>query len=184
MDNQNQENRVKMTDEEYVGNVITLSSEYLTIIERIETAQVEHKRDIVRDLSNAGLALLGGILTIATVAPALMRTPLAVFIGAAIVLLSVILAFYVRIKIGRRFTRIIDKQYNDFSMRTTAARKLIWNQDYQKAKFEMENDLKNTPFDSEDFPRSLAISDIIIAILLLSGAALIVTGLIFNISIN
>lgn len=175
-----------MTKAEILQQMLTMSAEYVTVVEKIETAKSEQKRDIMRDLANTGLALLGGVLTLATVGQQFIRTPGAVYTGTVIVSIAVIMAFYFRIKIGRRFTKFIDKQYNEYSTRANAIRGVMsaLPENAERSQFELNKVIEEYPFSSGPLPRMLGIGEIIISIILFIGSIFTVTGLVFSIVVN
>lgn len=174
------------TNAEIHNMMINISAEYVTVVEKIETAKLDQKRDIMRDLSTAGLALLGGVLTLATVGQQFIRTPAAVYLGAGIVSLAVIAAFFFRIRISRRFTKLIDKQYGDYSARANAIRGVMsaTQENAQYAQFELDKTIQDYPFNSESLPRILAVSEIIVSIVLFIGTVITIVGLVFNVTVK
>ncbi|MDN5275787.1 MAG: hypothetical protein JWN33_436 [Candidatus Saccharibacteria bacterium] len=174
------------TRTEMLNMMINISAEYVTVVEKTETAKLDQKRDIMRDLSNAGLALLGGVLTLATVGQQFIRTPAAVYTGVSVVALAVITAFFFRIRISRRFTKLIDKQYNDYSTRANAIRGVMSSpqENEQRAQFELDRTIQDYPFSSEPLTRMLSISEIIVSLALFIGTIITAAGLVLSINIS
>lgn len=183
MDNQS---TTPPTKAELLSMMINISAEYVTVVEKTEIAKLDQKRDIIRDLSNAGLALLGGVLTLATVGQQFIRTTAAVYTGVSIVALAVIIAFFFRIRISRRFTKLIDKQYNDYSTRANAIRGVMSASpdNEERARFELDRTIQDYPFNSEPLTRMLAVSEIIVSITIFIGIIITAAGLVLNITVN
>jgi hypothetical protein len=101
MQEQYENNERRETERNTIASVdetISLTREGADRIVSIANNVMETRNGILRDTSNAALAVLGGVLTILTVAPQLIKTPIMIGIGIALITISAVGSFYTRYK--------------------------------------------------------------------------------------
>ncbi len=171
----------EMTDNEIVDGLHKIEAEYLASVEKLGTVHVEQKSGILRDLSTAGLAVIGGALTFATVGERLLKTPVIFYIGAAIVLFSVIVAIYYRIRISRWYAGTVNRLYSDFATRSSAVRNILTDPNLEEAKGKLAKTYELVPYNNGQIPKSYEIPEVLVSLTLLIGTLLCTSGIIFTI---
>jgi len=126
--------------ETIANDVIATTVDYATTRTGLAQASIVQVVNLLKDYANTAVAVLGGVLTIATVAPYLAKTPILLYTGSAIMALGVILAYVIRRGLLDFLEKYLTAEYNLYHSIVDTARNVrrepgnqIYNDAFSKA---------------------------------------------------
>ena len=103
-------------------HVIITAGEYRRSKEVLMGTAVGHRIELHRDYTTAAFAVLGAAVTVLTIAPDLAKTPALLYLGSAILLLAIIVAFVSRHLLGGYAQNLVASEGLDYGRVTNVAR--------------------------------------------------------------
>ena len=148
----------------------------------IAATTVSTRSDVLRDLGTAGIATIGGVVTLLTVKPELVKTPILLGLGALAVIVAVIFAFIAR-------QRLINYLRNELFFRAeryirmSAAMQQVIREPLNQTALDKWTELANQTLVNPQLGRFTNNSTAIVSFTLLGGTIAVVVGLLLNISL-
>ncbi|HVI69546.1 MAG TPA: hypothetical protein VM581_03750 [Magnetospirillaceae bacterium] len=164
-------------------DVIRLTSEYNGARTRLAVSTSQQRNSLLRDYSQTGLAILGGTLTIITVEPALVKTPTLMYVGAALTLISVIVAFISRHILSKYLKTFLADEAAYYFKVVNPAREVIRDPEDSGASKVLEHVAKNENVPNTKLSWLGEWGDRIVGAVLLGGGLCVAISLMLNVSL-